>query len=353
MKFLQLTDDLSSKWDQIVYNSDDAWLFHLSDWLKLTEQIWGFKSKSFLVEHNGEFIAIFPLQIDKNNRMLKSIFMGTGGASVQNGLAPTFRKKILKKMYKKAEQIAEKHNISTIEIYIPPLSKHSLRNRWGVNPLIHYFYLDVSTHTWITDLSPSEDKIYANLTKDARRSINFAKNAGYRIEELKTLDEIDDYYEVHCETYKRTGVKPHPKTYFEGIFKKICKNGFATIWKALTPDGEPVAFETIALFKEASLYWTSCCKTAYLKSGINYLLQFNSMQWAKKQGALWFENGEAFPNVRNGKLKGLTLFKRKFGGELHRFFKGKLKRYGARDHNKLLQTIKDTFQKLLTRITHK
>ncbi|MFX0136440.1 MAG: lipid II:glycine glycyltransferase FemX [Candidatus Hodarchaeota archaeon] len=324
MRFIKLTPDLSKEWDKIVHASDDAWLFHLYDWLPFTEKVWNLESKSFLVEHEGEIIAIFPLQMHKKTKIFRSTFMGTGGAAIKNSIHPIFCKKVFKQMYRLVEAIAHKNESPYIEIYLPPLANSSLNNRWKVNSLISYFFTDTSTHTWIVDLTKPDDIIFRNLTKDARRSIKKAKDAGYQIQKLRSIDEIDEYYKVHCETYHRTGVHPHPKEYFLGIYNNFCKKGYATIWKALDQDGEPIAFENIGLFKSGAIYWTGCCKTEHLDSGVNYSLQYNSMLWAKSQGAEWFENGEAFPNIREGKLRGLTVFKGKFGGELHRFYKGKL-----------------------------
>lgn len=324
LRFVNLTQDLSEVWDKLVYASDDAWLYHLHDWLRFTEKIWDLESKSFLVEHEGDVIGIFPLQMHKKSRVLRSIFMGTGGGAVTNAVHPVFRRRIFKAMYGHVEEIACEVRAPFVEIYLPPLAKSCIENRWGVNPLVNYSYTDTSTHAWVADLTKNDDDILAGFSHDARINIRKAREAGYEIRESKSLGDLDEYYRVHCETYHRTGAKSFPKSYFLGIHEHICRKGLAVIWKALNRAGHPVAFEIIGLFKEGAVYWAGCCETKHLHSGVNYLLQYNSMLWAKERGAKWFENGEAFPNVLEGKLRGLTTFKEKFGGELHRFYKGKM-----------------------------
>jgi len=324
MRFVQLTPDLSEVWDKLVHCSDDAWLYHRYDWLQFTEKVWDLESRSFLVEHDREIVGIMPLQMHKKSRVLRSIFMGTGGAATSNELHPTFRARVLRAMYEHVEEIARRIKAPHIEIYIPPLAGSCMENRWGVNPLINYSYVDTSTHTWVVDLAADRQGIFARMSKDARRSVSKATEAGYKVREIESIDEIEEYYKVHCETYRRTGVSPHPKAYFQGIYKHVCKNGHATIWKALAPNGLPIAFEIIGLFKSGAIYWAGCCRSEHLHSGVNYFLQYSSMIWAKTQGAKWFENGEAFPNTSDKKLMGLTTFKGKFGGELHRFYKGTL-----------------------------
>jgi len=321
MKFIALTSSLSNEWDNLVRVSDDAWVFHLYDWLELEEKVWDLEPKSFLVEHDGRTIGIVPLQMHKRHRALKSDFRGCSGVALINGLDGAFRERALKEIYQHIELIAKENNSPSIEIYLPPLAESQLKDPWQVNPLILHYYTDISTHTFILDLKKDQEAIIAGLSKDARLQMRKAQDSGYTI---RQATGVEGYYQVHCENYRRTGVDPHPKEYFVGIFEKICKAGHAQLWEALDPSGEPVAFEMIAFFKKKAFYWTACCKDGHLESGVNYLLQIHSMIWAHQQGAQYFETGEAFPNAREGKEKGLTIFKEKFGGQLHRFLKGRL-----------------------------
>ncbi len=321
MKIIPLSPALSVEWDKIANSSDDAWLFHLYDWLELEEEAWDLERKSFLVEHEGRFIGIAPLQKNRKNNFLKSDLMGASGVALINGIDHAFREKVLKAAYQHIEEIARENASPGVEIYLPPLAEISLKDRWQINPLIHFHYTDISTHTLIADLAASEEEILSNLSQTARLQLRNAKESGYTV---RLASGVDKYYETHCENYQRTGVKPHPKVFFVSIYERICKKGHACVWEALDKNGEPIAFELIALFKSKAFYWSGCCKTGHLQSGVNYLLQVNSMLWAKAQGARWFETGEAFPGAREGKEKGLTDFKEKFGGQLHRLLKGRL-----------------------------
>ena len=324
MNFLPLTPDHAKEWDDIVLNSDDAWMFHLYDWLPLTEQAWNLESHSFLVESEGRLVGVFPLQKRKGSRILRSTFMGLGGPAVRNGIPEGLRSKVLHAMHTHAETLARESGCVSMEAHLPALSKTTLASRWQVNPLVNESHEDISTHTWMVDLTVPEDVLLSNCSYDARRSIRKATEAGYTIAPVRSVEDMHKYYDIHCETRRRTGVEPHPEQYFMGCYEVFCRRGYAATWKALDRNGEQVAFEMIGLFGKGALYWAGCCRTEHMDSGVNYLLQHHSMLWAKKQGAEWFENGEAFPNVREGKLRGLTVFKGKFGGTLHRVFKGRL-----------------------------
>ncbi len=324
MKFINLAPDLSEVWDKVVYASHDAWLFHLYDWLQLTERIWALESESFLVEHQGKIIGVFPLQMDKNSRILKSIFMGTGGAAVKNDLQPSFREKVLKSMYEHVEEIAHENGSPNVEVYLPPLSESSLKNVRGVNPLVNHFYSDISTHSWIIDLSRPKDEIYKNMSRNVKREIKEAIKKGYKIRQIRFRDEMDVYNEIHCETYRRTGASPFPKEYFWGIYIYVVSVDLAKTWVVVDKNDNPVGMTNIGTFKKKGLYWTVCCRNEHFEYGVYYLLLWHAIESAKDNGFKWFDCAEAFPNVREGKLKGLNDFKRKFGGELHRYYKGRL-----------------------------
>ena len=343
MKFIKLKPELSEAWDGVVFNSEEAWMYHLYNWLAMTERVFNLEPESFLLEQDKEILGIFPLQFNKQQGILKSIFMGTGGPALKKGLDAPFREKALKLMFEHAEEIARQINVSVAEIYLPPLSEASLNNRWGVNPLVSRFYSDISTHSRIIDLSKPKDEIYDNISRNAKREIKEAADKGYRVREIKSRDEMDIYYAVHCQTYQRTGVRPHPKEYFLGIYDHFVLANLAKTLVAVNNDNNPVAFTNLATFMDKALYWTTCCKNEDFKNGVYYLLVWHAIEYAKDKGFKWFDCAEAFPGVRDGKLKGLSEFKGKFGGELHRYFKGRLILATESEKKKLLKDwVRDT-----------
>jgi lipid II:glycine glycyltransferase (peptidoglycan interpeptide bridge formation enzyme) len=322
MKFLNLTPELANAWDNVANHSQDAWVFHAYDWLTLTQANWDVESRSFLVEYEGKIVGIFPLELNRQSKSLKSTYMGLGGPALIDGLQEGVRKKVLKAMHEQAKAIALECESPFLEVLLSPLSQSAM-DPWHINPLIHHFYEDTSTHTWMLDLKKTEEEIYNGYSDDARRSIKGAEKL-YTVTPIKSAQDMDKFYEVHCETRRRTGVEPHPQEFFKGLYELFIVKNRAILWQANDASGEAVAFEVTGIYKTGALYWMGCCKNEHLDSGVNYLLQHYAIMHSKSQGAHWFENGEAFPNVREGKLHGLTLFKGKFGGELHRFYKGKI-----------------------------
>lgn len=325
MEFVRLSPTIAQEWDDIVYHSDDGWMSSLYIWQKMITNIseWGYEDYSFAVYNAGQMVAVMPLQLTRG-RNLVSAAMGWGGPVIISGIPESYRTKILRTVFEHVREIADQVQARKVQIAISPLNQTSLNSRWGVNFLINYGFQDLSTHTRITNLLRPESELWSDLSQDARQKIKRARAAGYTVQRTCWRDMLDEYYRVHVETYHRTGATPHPKAYFEGIATLIAEQGHAVLWVGRDHEGRPVAFHNCARFRQTSLYWTGCCETAHLESGINYLLFWYALLGAKEDGCTWYEIGEVFPGVSQEKLHGLTVFKSKFGGELHRFFRGEI-----------------------------
>ena len=88
--------------------------------------------------------------------------------------------------------------------------------------------------------------------------------------------------------------------------------------------------QMIADAKAGSLAWKTKASEAMarakgLEAEANSLLQWKAMQWMMHNGIEWYETGEAFPHLGGGKAKGLSDFKKSFGGSLYPYYKGRLK----------------------------
>jgi hypothetical protein len=118
-------------------------------------------------------------------------------------------------------------------------------------------------------------------------------------------------------------VPPHSEDYFGAIWDRFIAKGLARVWVAEL-DGEPVAAENFGIYKGAAVYWTGAANAKGLEVEANSLLQWTAMQWMLDNGIEWYETGEAFPQFHAGKNKGVSDFKKSFGGSLYPYYKGRL-----------------------------
>lgn len=324
MDFVRLTPQISDEWDNLVKDSPDGWMHSYSFWQFMMEKItdWDIQDFSFAVYQGKQLVAVMPLQLRWG--MLFSSAMGPAGPAVIGRIDNNYRKKILKQVFLHVKEIAQEVRASTIHVAISPLNEISLNSKYGVNYLINYGFRDVSTNTLISDLTRSESDLWKELAYDARRSVNKARELGYVVERVKWEEYIDEYYDLHVQTYLRTGVTPHPKAYFYNIAMEIAKRGLCVLWVAKDTSGKSVAFHNCGRFKKTAYYWTGCSDVTHMDGGVNYLLLWEAIRGAKNDGCEHYEIGEAFPNSLDTKLQGLTVFKGKFSGELHRLFRGQI-----------------------------
>jgi hypothetical protein len=322
MEFIGFDQITAQEWDDVVYRSDDGWAFSLAAWLETVTPTWNMQNLSFAIRENGKLVAVMPLHWISAEKRLSSSGWGHGGPVIVTTSSKTDRQRLWGGCWAHAKDIASQFGAKRITVIISPLCQSSLNNCWGVNPLVDVGFADVSTHTRIISLLQSEEALWFGLAKDARQKVKQARSAGYSARRCSWREMVDEYYRVHVENYQRTGVQPHPKAYFEGIAQQ--SSAHHILWVGFSSDGSPVAFHNDARFYSSELYHTGCSETAHLKSGINYLLFWEAILGAKADGCAWYEIGEAFPQAAKGKEKGLTDFKGKFGGELHRLFRGEL-----------------------------
>lgn len=322
MKIINITSQLADEWDALVLASPEGWAFSLYSWLSNMADIWNLEEHSFGIQHKGNLIALMPLQYNRRARWLSSGGWGHGGPALSPDLGEKQRKRALTAIYQQVLDVARQQGASKITVSLSPLSSACLESRWGVNPLIMQGFRDVSTHSRIIDLSSDEERLWYSISQDSRQQVKKALKAGYRVQRVTWKEMLDTYYDIHVENYARTGVDPHPKGYFSAITN--LPNDQAVLWSGYDPSGTAVAFHNDARFQTTSMYHLGCSRSAHLASGINYLLVWESILGAKNDGCRWYEVGEVFPNASSGKEQSLTVFKNKFGGEIHRVFRGEI-----------------------------
>ncbi|MDI6791950.1 MAG: GNAT family N-acetyltransferase [bacterium] len=326
LKIIPLQPDMCKEWDNVARNSPDAWLYHLYDEQLLLEEAWHVESHNFLVKDRDKIVAICPLQRHLGNpALLNSTILGPAGPALTPNLESEQRERILNYIYSYLREKLNNRVAKAIGIFVPPLSRNSLQT-WqsGKHPLVRFGFQDSSTQTMVISLEGNLDDIFHKIRKGHRSAINKAMKAGIEIYQAAGVNDINDYYKLHCENYIRTGVRPHVFAYFEKIWEYFGTTGLAMIFLARY-EGRCVGATNIAHFKDTTLYWTGAYSEEGLKIEAGKLLQWEAIQWAHKAGVKWHEIGEVFPNTEKGsKLAGLTTYKRGFGGELHPFYKGML-----------------------------
>lgn len=313
----------AAAWDALVRGSPDGFVFGLAGWQRLILDVpeWGLRDLSFAAHEPGRperLLGVMPLQLDATRTVAAASGFGGVGPIVAGNLAPGHRARVRRALLRHAEETARAAGARELSFALQAVTATSRAGR-GVNPFVEDGYEDVSTLSQVVNLRVDEVTLFAGLADDARRQIARARSLGYRAERGDWPKLLEAYYRAHVETYRRTGAPPHPRAYFEGIAREMAPPGHAVLIAGYAPDGRPVAFHNDARLGDGALYHTGCSETAHLESGVNYLVFWQALLDAKAAGCGAYESGEVFPGAPAGsKDHGLTVFKRKFGGETHR-----------------------------------
>ena len=316
-------------WQAFVEASEEAWLWHHYD-LQDALAAWpGRHDLSFAVhdpDAGGRIVAIVPLHLQEGRAagfLRWDVLDSLGGPACQNGLGTAYKRKVLAVARDSLASLARRHDAVKIDLALSPMAP-ALRGPAcpRANPLLDLGCENTLTHTWVTDLCRPPEAIRAAYSTLTKRELRAAQLSPYEIREAAGAADLATYYELHCRTYHRTGAIPHPLRYFQIIFEEFVPAGLSRV-VFLVREGRVLAAQNTGRFKGACVYWTgaSCSDR---DGGENRLLFDEQIFHAADHGFTWYELGEAFPNVEQGKLKGLNDFKRSFGGSLYPYYRGRI-----------------------------
>ena len=192
--------------------------------------------------------------------------------------------------------------------------------REGFRPTTHTIYL---RGAWVTDLRLSEEQILANMMTTWRQNIRAGARKGVTVRIGSGEDDLDAFYRLLAETGKRDSFYVYPKSLFRDMLAHYSKeraerDGTAEMALLLAEhEGVAIAASTVAVLGAWSwnLHSGSSGTPAHRKLRPNYLLQWECMRWAIKQGADFYDWRTIPDELKPGEeLYGVYEFKRGFGG---------------------------------------
>ena len=284
-------------WDAFVDATDEAWLWHswalieaLRTWRESVDESFA------VVASSGEILAVMPMRrvpirIARvvNAHDLESL----GGPAFADDLGRKRRTAVGAAIVAHLGELSSWHRLRQARLSLSPLAPKFVGPQCpAVNPLLELGGENVVSQTWIVDLSRAPNALWESMEGRARTAVRKAESSGVSVRE-GTSDDLDAYYEMHCETYARTGQPPHPRDYFASIWRDFLGRDRAVVLVA-EQDGSPVAAQNFAVFKGAAAYWTGAATGAGLRVGANNLLQWEGLKRLAERGAAWYEAGEAF-----------------------------------------------------------
>lgn len=166
----------------------------------------------------------------------------------------------------------------------------------------------------VIDLEQTEEDILRQMKPKGRYNIKVAQKHGVSI---ASMENVDDFYELLNVTGSRDGFGIHPKRYYQKMIDKMPKN--AKLLLALHHN-KVIAGGLFIYLDDWGIYYYGASDNHHRNVMAPYLIQWEAMREAKRRGCKRYDFlGIAPEGAQNHPWKGVTDFKKKFGGTVKNY----------------------------------
>jgi len=164
--------------------------------------------------------------------------------------------------------------------------------------------------TFVVDLSPSEEELFAGMKPKTRYNVRVAGKRGVNVVVSTERRYVDAFIRLVTGTADRKGIVPHPKGYYEAMCEALLgENGKIF---AGEKDGEIIAANLVVFHGDTATYLHGGSDDRFRADMAPFLLQWEAMREAKRRGCAWYDFGGvnmAELEAGKGKWLGITRFK--------------------------------------------
>lgn len=171
-------------------------------------------------------------------------------------------------------------------------------------------------HTLVLDLKKSLDDLLKEMKPKGRYNIKVAKKHGVEIKKSNLEPkETNSFYQVLRKTARRDKFSVHSENFYQQFLEILNKEKKADLYIA-TLNNKVIGGIIVTYYGETATYYFGASDIEYRSSMAPYLLQWQAITDAKKQGYKYYDFfGIAPENKPNHPWQGVTAFKKKFGGK--------------------------------------
>lgn len=168
--------------------------------------------------------------------------------------------------------------------------------------------------SWVLDLRPDLDTLFASFRKAWRQDIHIAERRGVVVREAENDADFDAYYQLLQRTSKRANFFIHNKEHHREMLRLFSQTGDAVLYLAEL-DGKPIAAKMLIRFGDWCFDMFGATTDNDPSLPKTHLLQFRCLQWAKEHGCLFFDFRTIPEVLKPGEeMWGVYQFKKGFGG---------------------------------------
>ncbi len=279
---LEITNEALSKYLPI---DPMTTIFNLNSWWKVLTKAYNFNIN--FVTLNSECLAAgipFRIQITNRHKIYTSLPFSDEVPFVG----------IISDNDKIIDEIIKNNIDTTIEL------RCKYNSEIFENKLIGYKHL--------LNLNKNEEELLNSFHKSlVIRNIKKARSNNLAIRISSSINDLNEFYNLHLLTRRKLGVPIQPKNFFRYFFEEIIQNGFGFL-TVIEKEKIPIAMGIFAGININITYKFGASNPKYLSCRPNHLMFWTAIQEAKKRGFEVFDFGRT--ELGN---EGLRKFKQGWG----------------------------------------
>ena len=178
--------------------------------------------------------------------------------------------------------------------------------------------VQLAAHTVLIDIRPSEEELLASFKQRTRRALKKTLKDGATVEFVTDESAFDVFWNLYATMAQRAGLDIPPRSYFEKTWRIWLEAGKGVLVLARPhPDADIAAGAFLWRDGDRALYKDGGSLRIPEANGLQYLVQWEAMRWAKEQGCTSYDMFGMPPSWliddETHRLHGLVQFKTGFG----------------------------------------
>ena len=173
--------------------------------------------------------------------------------------------------------------------------------------------------SWRLNLEPSEEELLSGMRKSTRYILKRADSYGLTITSSANHDDFERFYDLYKETVKNQEFVGQGKGFIEEEFRTFSASGNARLYFAQSQqDGKAIDLATAMIITQGSsgFYHYGASRKDDKNTPAPHLLQWHIIKDLKARGFSYYNFwGISEEDKPNHPWRGLSIFKRGFGGE--------------------------------------
>lgn len=218
------------------------------------------------------------------------------------------------------KEIGQKNNCIFIklepDVYHPQSSSSSPSPQFSQSSQFSQSRPILPTHTFLLDLTQTEESILKNMHEKTRYNIRLAQKQGVEVKEKDDEKSLEIFLDFLEETERRQGFYSHPKSYFRKQWEILKPAGMIHLLLAYF-DNQPISGILLLRFKDSLSYAYGGSSEIHRDKMPNHLLHWEAIKLGKKLSCNTYDFWGSYLEKPepSDPWYGIYRFKVGFGGE--------------------------------------